>query len=286
MTSQRTRLADAGWERPLSTPRQKVIELAESQELEEGDRKYRAPALEKGLDILELLAARREPLSLMRISSELDRSVSELFRMVQVLEFRGYLKAAETGDGYVLTDRLFALGMTRAPAKDLVEASLPLMRKFAEKTGQSCHLGVASGDQMVVVTRIEAAGDVGFSVRVGFRRALVGSTSGLVLFAFQPEDVREEWKTRLIKGAGQNVWDAFEKKARKARREGFVRSPSDLTKGIVDLSAPIMHLGRVISAFTCPHVETRASLAIEATLARVRTTAAEITQALAGGVAS
>lgn len=251
---------------------------------DEDDRRYRAPALEKGLDVLELLAARGEPLTMVQISTELDRSVSELFRMIQVLEFRGYVQMAEAGNGYVLTDRLFALGMTRSPAKDLVEAAFPYMRSFAHTTNQSCHLVIASGDQMVVVNRAEAAGDVGFSVRVGFRRPLVGSTSGLVLFAFQPEDVRKEWKARLSQSVGPRAWDDFEAQAGKARRDGYVRMPSDRTKGITDLSAPIMHLGMVVGALTCPHVETRKSASTAAALASIRLTAQEITQALAGGL--
>ncbi len=248
------------------------------------ERRYRAPALEKGLDVLELLAARGEPMSLVQISSALDRSASELFRMVQVLEFRGYVQLDESRSGYVLTDRLFAIGMTRAPAKDLVETAIPHMRSFAQKTNQSCHLAIASGHQMVVVKRVEAHGDVGFSVRVGFRRPLVGSASGLVLFAFQPENVRLEWKSRFGADAGQRAWDEFETRARRARRDGFVQMSSDLTNGITDLSAPIMHLGHVIAALTCPHIETRKSLSVSATLTFIRSTAEEVTQALASGI--
>ena len=59
--------------------------------------KYRAPALEKGLDVLELLASAKAPLTLSQISTRLDRSVSELFRMVQVLEARGYVGPAPRG---------------------------------------------------------------------------------------------------------------------------------------------------------------------------------------------
>ncbi len=159
--------------------------------------KYRAPALEKGLAVLELLARANGPMSLNAISRSLNRSVSELFRMIQVLEFHGYLELASSGEGYVLSNKLFALGMTRAPTRDLHDAALPVMHRLAERIGQSCHLGVVSADQMVIVARVEAPGDLGFSVRIGYRRALVDSTSGLVLYAFQTELVRAEWKKRL-----------------------------------------------------------------------------------------
>ena len=80
-------------------------------DLEEGEdgRRYKAPALEKGLDILELLATTSTPMTLTQIVNQLDRSHGELFRMVQVLEFRGYIEQEGPSEGYVLTDKLFSL---------------------------------------------------------------------------------------------------------------------------------------------------------------------------------
>jgi DNA-binding IclR family transcriptional regulator len=244
--------------------------------------RYRAPALEKGLDVLELLAKQGAPMSLVQISTALDRSVSELFRMVQVLQHRGYVQIADTGDGYVLTDRLFALGVTRAPTKDLLDAALPLMRRYALETKQSCHLAVVSGDQIVVVLRVEAAGDLGFSVRIGFRRSLLTATSGLVLYAFQPEAVRKEWKARFGPTVSASAWSKFEARAKKARSAGYVRIPSDITRGVVDISAPVMRWGVVVAAFTCPHIQTDISLDLDETLKYVQSTARAITADLAG----
>ncbi len=127
------------------------------------DRKYRAPALEKGLDVLELLSKHGVPMTPSQMSVDLGRSVSELFRMIQVLEFRGYIE--QSSDGYRLTNRLFTLGMAQAPIKSLSEVALPAMRELAVATGQSCHLVVPSGDQIVVIGRIESPGDLGYSVR-------------------------------------------------------------------------------------------------------------------------
>jgi DNA-binding IclR family transcriptional regulator len=46
---------------------------------------YSAPALEKALDILELLAESDQPLSQSGIAESLDRSVGEIFRVLQTL---------------------------------------------------------------------------------------------------------------------------------------------------------------------------------------------------------
>ena len=72
----------------------------------ENESRYRAPALEKGLDVLELLAAQTEPMTLTAIVNQLGRSHGELFRMVQVLEHRGYIEQEPGGEGYRLTDRV------------------------------------------------------------------------------------------------------------------------------------------------------------------------------------
>ena len=252
-------------------------------EPDDPDRRYRAPALEKGLDVLELLAARGAPLTPSQISSALDRSVSELFRMVQVLEFRGYVAQAPGGDGLVLTNKLFALGMTRAPVRDLLEAALPAMRRVSNAIGQSCHLAVSSDSQMVVVARIEAPGDQGFSVRVGYRRPLVQATSGLVLYAFQPERIRRDWAERLRPQVAPDAWEAFETKAGQARVDGYVQAASDVTKHVLDLSAPVMDAEGAAAALTSPYIETPSAIPVAATVAALRAAAREISTELGGG---
>ncbi|WP_129777893.1 IclR family transcriptional regulator [Peristeroidobacter soli] len=245
---------------------------------EDEERKYSAPALEKGLDVLELLAARGTPLTMSQIATELGRSVSELFRMVDALVHRGYVTQSESGDGFELTNKLFALGVARAPTKSLLEDALPEMRKLSRVIGQSCHLAVVSDEQMVVVARIEAPGNQGFSVRVGYRRPLIDSTSGLVLYAFQPEEVRADWRTRLAPTVSPKLWKSFEERAALARSQKYVKADSDVTRHIVDLSAPVMAAAGAAAALTCPYIETPKALSVKDTIAAIRHAAGEISK--------
>ena len=68
--------------------------------------RYSAPALEKGLDVLEILAAQPHSLSLQEIANRLQRTSNELFRMLDVLVRRGYLSRLPDST-YALTLRLF-----------------------------------------------------------------------------------------------------------------------------------------------------------------------------------
>ena len=51
--------------------------------------RYTTPALEKGLDILELFASTSDELSKREVARRLGRTVSEIFRMLVCLEERG-----------------------------------------------------------------------------------------------------------------------------------------------------------------------------------------------------
>ncbi|AQR62342.1 transcriptional regulator [Brevundimonas sp. LM2] len=217
------------------------------------DRKYRAPALEKGLDVLELLSAHGVPMTPSQMSAELGRSVSELFRMIQVLEFRGYIEPS--AQGYGLTNRLFTLGMAQAPVKSLSEIALPVMRDLATVTGQSCHLVVPSGDQIVVIARIESPGDLGYSVRIGYRRNLIEATSGLLLYGCASASARERLAMQLTERFGVQKTGRFIKAAEAASDQGHVERDSDFVKGVTDLVAPIMGADGIIATLITPFIQ-------------------------------
>src|SRR5689334_5846705 len=101
---------------------------------------YAAPALEKGLDILEPLAEVGEPLATRAIAERLSRSRSEIFRMVFVLQQRGYLVREAGTDRLALSRRLFDLGIRTPGGRQLTSVVLPLMERFSEETGQAAHL--------------------------------------------------------------------------------------------------------------------------------------------------
>ncbi len=199
--------------------------------------KYRAPALDKGLDILELLAAVKNAQSLTQIGAALRRSKSELFRVLLTLERRGYVQRVAGGEGYALTNKMFAIGLDRPSNQSLIEAALPHMRDIADTTSQSCHLVVRTEDEIVVIHRVESGAEVGFSVRVGYRRKLTEATSGLVLLAF-----------------GSDTERGSDPRLANIAKQGHAAMQSDFVDGITDLSVPILSNGQALAALTVPFV--------------------------------
>ncbi len=74
---------------------------------------------------------------MVQIAAALDRSVSELLPHGPGAERRGYVANAPDGDGLVLTNKLFSIGMTRGPTKSVLEAALPVMRRLRPRPSAS-----------------------------------------------------------------------------------------------------------------------------------------------------
>ena len=162
--------------------------MSNSENVDNSPTKYRVPALEKGLDILESLAASPASLSLADLARILNRSSSELFRMLNYLERRNYvIKEAGSGN-YRLSLKLYALGHTHSPVEDLLKAATTYMQKLALTVRESCHLSTLSHGKLVVIAQAESPRKVRLSVGVGQEFPPIHTASGRLLLAYLPSD--------------------------------------------------------------------------------------------------
>jgi DNA-binding IclR family transcriptional regulator len=251
---------------------------------EAGQTVYRAPALDKGLQIVELLADKVRPMAMPEIAQALGRSKTEIYRMLMVLEGHGYIERGEHDDRYSITSRLFELGMRNAPKRNLHDAALPLMHELAEHTQQSCHLGMIAGDQVVIVARVESPAAIGFAVRLGHRIASLDSASGRVIFGTQPREKQAAW-LRSLRGRAPNkaALDKFATESRATAARGYLLEPSRICDGIQDIGAPVFDgeaLGAVAS-LTVPYVAHRyATAPLEEVIERTVAAAEAISNSL------
>lgn len=199
---------------------------------------YQAPALAKGLEVLEFLSGQTEPHAVPELARALGRSRNEIYRMVIVLERSGYLLRTDT-DRFLLTRKLFDLGMRAPPQQNLLIRALPQMERLSQETFQSCHLTVASGSDIVVVARIESPDTLGFSVRIGYRRPINQSTSGRVLYAWQTENVRAVWRKLKMSKGDRDRWAELEREIPAIRHAGVFLAQSAYVDAVTDIAAPI-----------------------------------------------
>lgn len=198
---------------------------------------YPVPALEKGLDILELLSIGAGPRPLSDLARTLGRSSSELFRMLNCLERRGYVLKEPSGAGYRLSLRLYELAHTHPPVDQLLRAADGPMRRLAAELRESVHLSVLSGGRLLVLAQVESPERVRFSVEVGGRHPVATTVSGRLLLAHLPAAARDaalrvDPEVRAMRGPARRELAAA---LLEIRRAGFASSESETFQGVRDV---------------------------------------------------
>ncbi|EWH09429.1 hypothetical protein DS2_12884 [Catenovulum agarivorans DS-2] len=185
------------------------------------DVKYTAPALEKGLDIIELLSKEPDGLRLKDIGGKLEKSVSEIFRMVSVLERRDYLSFDPSTDQYSLSLKLFEVAFDNMPVNSLARSAGAIMEKLAQETGQPCYLAMAYKNQAMVIQQKDAPLDWLICARLGARFDLEVCCPGKLMLAYQdtPCDKDEEFA--------------------RIRKQGYMQMNSPFLTGVEEIAFPI-----------------------------------------------
>jgi DNA-binding IclR family transcriptional regulator len=217
------------------------------------DEKYRAPALAKGLDIIELLATVSDGLTQVAIAKELQRTTPEIFRMLAVLKQRGYVWQSED-DHYHLSTRLLEVAYRHPPIQRLLALSRAPMQRLAYLINQSVHLCVLQAGRLLVVAQFDNPDNNINTVRLGAQIPIYDSASGRAIAAF----MKDEELALLLEQAGPDASgrrDAFIADLSQIRSLGYCEGPSYTIEGITNLSAPVIDFtGQAVAAMTVPFI--------------------------------
>lgn len=230
--------------------------MAKKQTTQAAAARYTTPALDKGLDILELFASTSEELTKREVARRLGRSVSEIFRMLVCLEQRGYLAQTPEEDRLRLTLKLFRLAQEHPPVRRLTEKALPVMHELAHHTNQSCHLGVLDGAEVVIVAQVDAPTSTGFYVKAGSHVDLMEAATGHVILAHQRPEIRRRAVESWRHASQQAIPEDLDTHLQRIRRKGYEERPSYQVAGVTNISYPILDAqGFAIAALTVPFLK-------------------------------
>ena len=219
--------------------------------------RYTAPALEKGLDILDVLVDTAEGYTLNELSVKLGRTVSEIFRMVVTLERRGYVQG-DHNDRYTLTLKLFEMAHRQQPIRSLTAMALPLLRDLANMTRQSCHLSIYNSGRVAVIAQVDSPERWSFGLKVGAVMGLTDTSSGHVLLAFRDVAERERMLAAHTRVEGENDVEpaALLALLDEIRATGHEIVPSRQMRGVTNVAFPVIgSTGDAIAAVNVPYLE-------------------------------
>jgi DNA-binding IclR family transcriptional regulator len=212
---------------------------------------YSVPALDKALDILELLANASGGLTQSEIADATGRTIGQIFRVLATLERRGFVYRDRQSGLYLLSTAMFDLAHRHPPLRGLIQLASGPMRDLSERIAQSCNLSILDADRVRVIAQVESPADFGYRVRVGALFDVEATATGAVLVAGAPDDVRRRFPIGTPSGLVEH---------------GYHSRPDPLQAGITDLVVPITARdGSTTAAVTVPYIATTfSSTSIEA----------------------
>ena len=184
---------------------------------------YQAPALKKGLEVLEFLAGQAEPYAVSELARALGKSRNEIYRMVIVLEQLGYL-ARTDADRFALTRKHLMSEGRRATqsararvAGDAAPRGSDLAKLSSDRCEWSRYRGRGPGRK---------PGHGGFLGASGPSAAVESISVGAGVSAYQTAARRAAWQALLSSDKDRKLWAAIEHDVQSIRDMGFYLSPS------------------------------------------------------------
>jgi DNA-binding IclR family transcriptional regulator len=199
---------------------------------------YAVPALDRGLDVFELLASSETALSLTEMASALGQTPSAVFRILSRLENRSYVVRHPASGRYRLSLKLFELAHTHSPIEHITTISAKPMRELAESVRESVHLSVPSNRRIVVLLDIGSPLRVRFTHEIGSQFSPIFTNSGRLLLAYFSPEALEDHLAKDTDYAQLSApeREAFHEELKKIRRNGYALSSSEERAGMKDIA--------------------------------------------------
>lgn len=163
------------------------------------DDKYQNGSVEKAFLILEALAGRNEPMSLVRLVSETGINKTTLFRFISVLCKLGYVWKSPDGSGYSIGMRFIQLGTSAHVSSALATAVRPYLVELAAIVQESIHLGLLEGDKVFYCDKVESDHSLRMITQTGISlEAYCTGIGKAMLSRLSPKDVGRLYHNRNL----------------------------------------------------------------------------------------
>jgi len=224
-------------------------------------RDYTIGSLRAGLAVLDRFAE-RETWSLEELTQAVGQAKSRVFRILRTFEDSGYIVHDPPGGAYRLGPRLHSLGAASLQYEQLRWKALPPLEELARTTGETAHIGILDGHEVVTVQLVEGHHAVRMHAHVGKRGPAHASALGKVLLAYFPEPEIDAFvrTAKLVAMTAHTVTDPLRLKRQllQIRETGQAIDNQERELGLSCVAAPITdHTGQVVASVSISAPTTR-----------------------------
>jgi DNA-binding IclR family transcriptional regulator len=213
----------------------------------------KAPALERGLKVLNLLAEEGSELALKAISDKLAIPVPSLWRILGVLRENGYVLFDPDRKTYRLGFKFLYLGNMVLNRMGFRSQARGYLRELADQSGETAELSARVKDQLILIDQVEGPDAVRLFSRVGSAYPYFHATApGKVYLAHMDRDKRHNVMTRMglprITEHTITRLDVLENELTSVLAHGFASDTEEMRAGVCRIACPVYDkTGKVVA---------------------------------------
>jgi IclR family acetate operon transcriptional repressor len=197
----------------------------------------------KAIGILDVLASKADTgISLAELSSLINMPKSSTHRYLATLQ-ELELAARKGGDRFYLGTKVIELAGSFLMHSDLRDESQTILNELAEKTGETVHLAVPSGTEIVYISKVESKHALGMYSHIGARLPMYCTALGKAILAFSNEvHLNSVVEGPLLPRTPNSIISAKALEAELAltRSRGYAIDNEENETGICCVGAPIL----------------------------------------------
>ncbi|MEZ4755156.1 MAG: IclR family transcriptional regulator [Bdellovibrionota bacterium] len=217
---------------------------------------YMIQSVSHAVDVLEELSKAGAEVGVTELSKRLKLHKNNVFRLLATLELRGYVEQNLETEDYRLGVKSLQLGQAYLAQSDLVQRSLPIMRKLSESTGETVSLAILQNGQVQFPISIGSKRPVSVAARNNTSVPAKMSAAGRLLTAQLPDSILDE----LL--AGNSPQDAaIKNQLNELRSSGMITDKAAIEPDVTTVAKLIRgHNDQVVGAIEILAPQYRAKL--------------------------
>ena len=210
-------------------------------------------SLDRAFDILELLSKHRSGLSITEISIELELHKSTVFRLLNSLKQRDYIRQNTETSKYRIGYEFIELCSHYLRNLELKTEAEPVLRKISQKTTQTVFLAILQDNQVMYIDKVEQYNSLRRYSIIGTKTPLHCTALGKsLLTGMNDNEIRDIYKNLpfqvLTKKSIQDI-EILLVEITKSRKLGWTFDDEEFEDGVQCLASPIRdYRGKVIAA--------------------------------------
>ncbi len=217
-------------------------------------RHFRLPAVDRAMNLLELLAVSRNGLTLSELSRKLDIPKSTAHYLIYTLSTRGYVQRTTNGR-HSLGLRLTGIASQSRAEVDLSALATPFLREVAARVNLTATAAILKGAEAVIIGRANAFQDIGGGAWVGRHLDLHCTAQGKALLSgCSDEELNRLFLRReLAQYTSKTIisLDALKAQLAEVRVRGYAINDEEQVHGVRAVAAPILDpMGNVMTCIS------------------------------------